>query len=116
MAALAAAVLYQGYRILPYTPFWSVRALPSRDPDPERKLRLLIANVLVGNRHTTPLLNLVHATDPDVLLAVETDSFWVDALACLDSRFAWRIKIPQGNAYGSCSCPGWSCAIPRCGT
>jgi hypothetical protein len=45
-AVLAAAVLYQGYRILPYTPLWPVEALPSRIPDPERKVRLLIANVL----------------------------------------------------------------------
>jgi endonuclease/exonuclease/phosphatase (EEP) superfamily protein YafD len=99
-AVLAAAVLYQGYRILPYTPLWSVRALPSRDPDPERKLRLLIANVLVKNRRSEALLRLVRATDPDVLLAVETDRFWVDALACLDARFAWRVKLPQDNAYG----------------
>lgn len=100
VAALAVAVLYQGYRILPYTPFWSVRALPSRDPNPDRKLRLLIANVLFRNRRTEPLLNMIRATDPDVLLAVETDDFWVEALACLDSRFPCRVKLPQHNAYG----------------
>ena len=99
-AVLAAAVLYQGYRILPYTPLWSVRALPSRDPDPERKLRLLIANVLCKNRRSEDLLHLVRATDPDVLLAIETDRFWVDALACLDRHFAWRVELPQDNAYG----------------
>ncbi|HEX6267723.1 MAG TPA: endonuclease/exonuclease/phosphatase family protein [Burkholderiales bacterium] len=100
IAVLTVTVLYQGYRILPYTPLWSVRALPSRNPDPDRRLRLLIANVQVGNRSTEPLLNLVHATDPDVLLALETDGFWVDMLACLDARFAWRIKLPRDNAYG----------------
>ena len=100
VALLAAVVLYQGYRILPYTPLWTVEALPSRIPDPERNVRLLIANVQVGNRRTEPLLRLVRATDPDVLLAVETDQFWVDALACLDSRFPHCIKHPQDNAYG----------------
>ena len=99
-AALAAAVAYQGYRILPYTPLWSVRALESRNPDPSRKLRLLIANVLVQNRRTRDLLEQVRALDPDVLLAVETDRFWVDALAPLDPRFPHRIKHPQDNAYG----------------
>ena len=84
-AALAAAVVYQGYRILPYTPLWPVEALPSRIPDPERKVRLLIANVLFRNRHTDDLLRQVRATDPDVLL---------------DSRFPHRIKCPQDNAYG----------------
>jgi endonuclease/exonuclease/phosphatase (EEP) superfamily protein YafD len=99
-AVLAAAVLYQGYRILPYTPLWPVEALPSRIPDPERKVRLLIANVLFRNRDTEDLLRQLRATDPDVLLALETDHFWVDALACLDSRFPHRIECPQDNAYG----------------
>jgi endonuclease/exonuclease/phosphatase (EEP) superfamily protein YafD len=93
-------VLYQGCRIVPYTPLWAVRALPSRDPNPERKLRLLIANVLVRNRRTEELVRLVHATDPDVLLALEPDRFWADALAGLDAHYAWRIKLPQDNAYG----------------
>jgi endonuclease/exonuclease/phosphatase (EEP) superfamily protein YafD len=98
--ALAAAVLYQGYRILPYTPLWSARALPSRNSDPDRKLRLLIANVLFNNRRSEDLLDLVRATDPDLLLAVETTRSWAEALACLDGRFPHRIKIPQDNAYG----------------
>jgi endonuclease/exonuclease/phosphatase (EEP) superfamily protein YafD len=98
--ALAAAVIYQGYLILPYTPLWPVEALASSIPEPERKVRLLIANVLFRNRHADGLLRQVRATDPDVLLAVETDPFWVDALACLESRFPHRIECPQDNAYG----------------
>ena len=100
VAALATAVLYQGYRILPYTPLWPVEALPSRMPDPERKVRLLIANVEVGNRRTEALLHMVRATDPDVLLALETDRFWLDARACLDPLFPHRVEQPQDNAYG----------------
>ena len=49
-AALAAAVAYQSYRILPYTPLYPTTVLESRNPAPERRLRLLIANVLMGNR------------------------------------------------------------------
>ncbi len=100
VAAVAAAVAHQGYRIAPYTSLWPVRALESRNPDPARKLRLLIANVLVENRRTRDLLEMVRALDPDVLLAVETDRFWVDALAPLDPRFPHRVKHPQDNAYG----------------
>ena len=67
-------MLYQGYRILRYTR--SGRWKPSRIPGQERQLSLLIANVLFRNRRTEPLLNLVRATNPDVLLAVETEHFW----------------------------------------
>jgi endonuclease/exonuclease/phosphatase (EEP) superfamily protein YafD len=31
---------------------------------------------------------------------LEADHFWVDALACLDSRFPHRVKHSQDNAYG----------------
>jgi endonuclease/exonuclease/phosphatase (EEP) superfamily protein YafD len=100
IGGLVVAVLYQGHRILPYTPFFPRQALAGRNPDPDRKLRLLVANVLVHNRHTRSLLDMVEAVDPDMLLAVETDRFWIDALAPLDERFAYRVKHPQDNAYG----------------
>jgi endonuclease/exonuclease/phosphatase (EEP) superfamily protein YafD len=99
-AALAAAVAYQTYRILPYTPLYPTTVLESRNPAPERRLRLLIANVLMGNRRSGDLLELVRATDPDLLLAVETDAFWVDQLAALDRDYAHRVKHPQSNFYG----------------
>ena len=100
VAALATAVVWQGHRILPYTPLYPVRALGSENPDPARKLRLLIANVLVENRRARDLLELVQKVDPDVLLAVETDAFWVRELAVLDRDYPYRVKHPQENAYG----------------
>ena len=116
VALLASAVLYQGYRILPYSPLWSVRALPSQDPDPDRKLRLLIANVLVGNRRTEPLLNLVRATDPDVLLALETTASGSTRSPASNPDSLGGSSFPRRTLTASCSCPGSSCAISSCAT
>ena len=52
LGGLAIAVAYQAYRIHPFTPIAPVQVLSSADPDPERKLRLLVANVLARNRNS----------------------------------------------------------------
>ena len=98
--ALAIAVAYQAYRIYPFTPIAPVQVLPSAASDPERKLRLLVANVLDRNRNSQLLLDLVAATRPDVVLALEPDAFWQRALSVLDGEFPFRLEQPQDNCYG----------------
>jgi endonuclease/exonuclease/phosphatase (EEP) superfamily protein YafD len=100
IAALVVAVGYQAYRIYPFTPLAPLQVLPSADPDPARKLRLLIANVLAENRQSEPFLDLVRAVRPDVVLALEPDAFWDRELAVLDEEFPFRLKRPQDNCYG----------------
>jgi endonuclease/exonuclease/phosphatase (EEP) superfamily protein YafD len=99
-AALALAVGYQAYRIWPFTPFAALQVLPSERPDPERKLRLLVANVLVQNRQADKLLGLIEASAPDLVLTLEPDEFWARALAVLDPEYPFSLKHPQDNAYG----------------
>lgn len=99
-AALALAVGYQAYRIWPFTPFATLQALPSERPEPERRLQLLVANVLVQNRETDKLLELIRGRAPDIVLTLEPDEFWARALAVLDSEYPFSLKHPQDNAYG----------------
>ena len=99
-AGLLLAVGYQAFRIYPFTPLAPIQVLASEDPDPERKLRLLVANVRAENRRVQPLLDLVAATRPDVVLTLEPDGFWQRELAVLDREFPFRLKQPQDNHYG----------------
>ena len=98
--ALVVAVGYQAYRIYPFTPIAPVQVLPTQNPDPDRRLRLLVANVLAENRNTESLLDVVARTRPDILLALEPDEFWHDRLAVLDHEFPFRLEQPQDNCYG----------------
>jgi endonuclease/exonuclease/phosphatase (EEP) superfamily protein YafD len=99
-ACLLPAVAYQALRIYPFTPLAAVQVLPSEHHAPERKLCLLVANVRAENRRVRPLLDLVAATRPDVVLTLEPDAFWDRELAVLDVDFPYRIKQPQDNHYG----------------
>ena len=100
VAALAAAVGYQAYRIWPFTPLAPLQVLPSERPQPERKLCIVVANVLVQNRETGKLLELVRSTAPDLVLALEPDEFWARHLAALEAEYPFSLKYPQDNAYG----------------
>jgi endonuclease/exonuclease/phosphatase (EEP) superfamily protein YafD len=100
VAALALAVAYQAYRIWPFTPLAALQVLPSERPDPDRKLRLLVANVLVHNRDSAKLLGLIDDVAPDLVLTLEPDAFWASELAGLERDFPFALKYPQDNAYG----------------
>ncbi len=63
-------------------------------------LSLLIANVLLENRESAALLDIVREYDPDVILTVETDAWWEDALRVLEETYPHTLKNPLDNTYG----------------
>jgi endonuclease/exonuclease/phosphatase (EEP) superfamily protein YafD len=98
--ALAGSLAYQGLRIYPYTPLASRDIRDALPGDEARSLRILIANVLMENRRDGDFVALVRETDPDLILAVETDVWWDERLRVLDGDYPHAIKRPQGNYYG----------------
>ena len=98
--ALSAALAYQVIRILPYTVLACMEVQPARPGDPARGLRLLISNILMGNRRADRLLALIREKDPDLVLLLETDTWWREQLDVLDRDYPFRLKQPQGNYYG----------------
>jgi endonuclease/exonuclease/phosphatase (EEP) superfamily protein YafD len=99
-AALAGSLAYQGLRIYPYTPLAPCEIRNASPGDRARSLRILIANVLMENRRDSDFVALVRETDPDLILAVETDAWWDERLRVLDGDYPHALKRPQGNYYG----------------
>lgn len=106
-AMTAATAAWQIKKILPYTPFVPVqversRVKPSRDrPRTDaRTLRLLISNVLMENTQHERLLRLVEEAQPDVVMAVETNARWAEALEPLAETYPYVVRQPQENYYG----------------
>jgi endonuclease/exonuclease/phosphatase (EEP) superfamily protein YafD len=98
-AALTAAA-FHAWRIIPYTPLTAVQSHQAVNPDPVTVVSVLISNVLTPNRQYQRLLETVRTTDPDIILAVETDASWADALRELFDEFPYRILHPLDNLYG----------------
>ena len=97
---VAACVLYQGWRILPYTPLAPYEALPAKSAPPDRTISLLVANVYMENRNARGLLDLVERWDPDLLLVLEPDAWWEEQLSVLTSSHPYQVRRPLPNTYG----------------
>ncbi len=60
---------------------------------------LLVANVLVTNRNSKTLLEYIRDKQPDLVLLVETGSWWVRELQPLHADYPYAINQP-GEGYG----------------
>jgi endonuclease/exonuclease/phosphatase (EEP) superfamily protein YafD len=100
LGILAACLAYQLWRMWPYTPLHSKQVQPVTERDDSRSLSLLISNVLETNRDSGKLRGLIRRVDPDLVLLVETDAWWMDQLHDLERSHPHRLQQPQANTYG----------------
>ena len=66
----------------------------------DHRLSVMVANVRLGNRTAAPLLAMIRTEQPDLLLAMETDAWWDDALRPLEDAMPNAIKKITGSYYG----------------
>jgi endonuclease/exonuclease/phosphatase (EEP) superfamily protein YafD len=98
--AIAFCLVWQGYKIFPYTPLAPVQVKRARAPAGASSFRLLIANVLMQNRQFERFLQVVQAADPDIILTVEVDDRWLTQLQPLERIYPHVVRQPQNNMYG----------------
>lgn len=99
-ALLLASLGLQVRHVLPYTRLTNVEVQQARNKDRRNGIRLMFANVLQTNRNAKGLLKLIHAADPDVILALETDAWWYQQLRQLAQTHPHVVVQPQDNTYG----------------
>jgi len=97
---------YQLWWIIPYTavfpcevPSAGLAALPAEQRN-QHALRILTANVLTSNRNAGQLIRQVRETNPDILVTLESDSWWQNQLEPLEIQYSYTIKCPLDNLYG----------------
>ncbi len=97
---LLLSAIYLAYKIFPYTVFTKkeMKDLPSGDLNNE--LKVFAANVYQDNTEYGRLLNQVQTTRPDLILLLETNQAWAEALSSLDQEYPYSLKEPLENTYG----------------
>ncbi len=68
--------------------------------DAHPNLKLLVSNVYMYNKNTADYLKIISEADPDIILIVETDQWWADALADLKRTYPYSVLKPLENTYG----------------
>ncbi|MEJ8804500.1 endonuclease/exonuclease/phosphatase family protein [Pontibacter sp. H249] len=102
VVGLVSAIAIQSTFILPYTSL-ADKTVASAKPSAQqadRTFSLLIANVWMENRQADQFLQLVQQSDPDLVLAMETDQWWADQLSPLRQKYAHVVSYPLDNTYG----------------
>lgn len=92
----------QAYWIFPYTPMHSKEVEDDKGANGHDTLALMTANVFQPNKNKSALLKIVQEAQPDVLVAMETDQAWLNALDALETEegYTHTIKYPLDNLYG----------------
>ncbi len=99
--ALAASILYQSWRIYPYTLLSPKKVLDSKQKDDRSsQISIVVTNVLMTNRNYAACLKMLRDADPDVILAVETDQRWQENLRELEKDYPYTVLQPLENTYG----------------
>ncbi|MEN8321422.1 endonuclease/exonuclease/phosphatase family protein [Acinetobacter junii] len=99
---LVAAIAYQLKMILPYTPIWKkqVQKVKPEQINENQQISLLVANVLTPNDKYHLLLEHINSLKPDVVLTLESDSSWQNALVHIEQDYPYRVPVPLDNLYG----------------
>ena len=102
LIGLIAAVAYQLKMVLPYTFVWKkqVKTVAKTELQPERQISLIVSNVLTPNTQYHLLLQQIRQHQPDLILTLESDAHWEQALSVLEDDYPYRVAVPLDNLYG----------------
>ncbi|AVI51001.1 endonuclease [Pukyongia salina] len=97
LAALGISTIYQLVKIIPYTSVYPRKKNPFSS---DGHVSILAANVLQDNKDYNDFIGLVGKFDPDLVLTMESDSHWENALQEIENNYPFTVKIPLENYYG----------------
>lgn len=97
LGGLLATITYQTVKVFKYSSFF-----PRKKPNfPHNgKVSLLAANVLQDNTQFDLFISEIERYDPDIVLTMESDSNWEEALKKIENNYPHQIKAPNEKYYG----------------
>ncbi|SNT69419.1 endonuclease/exonuclease/phosphatase family protein [Psychrobacter sp. LV10R520-6] len=100
--ALSVALAFQLRMVLPYTKIWKkeVQKAKAKPEGEAHQLKIMVSNVLTPNKQTQDLVDLVNQRQPDILITLESDQKWQEALSQIEPDYPHTVKIPLDNLYG----------------
>ncbi len=98
---LLVSIFVQGRFIYPYY-FGEKTVLDTPESHQQRQnsFQILLANVLISNRKSDDFLRLINKNDPEIILAMEVNSWWIKELEGLEKKYPYTMLFPAENAYG----------------
>jgi endonuclease/exonuclease/phosphatase (EEP) superfamily protein YafD len=102
LIGVIAALAYQLKMVLPYTLLWKkqVKQVRPEQLNPEKQISLIVSNVLTPNKKHHLLIEQIQQLKPDLVLTLESDQIWQQALTEIEVDYPYRVAVPLDNLYG----------------
>lgn len=97
---LIAALVYQLKMVLPYTFIWPSQVKLATDMDERQQISMIVSNVLTTNTKYHLLLAEIDTHQPDIILTLESDKSWEQALSVIEPIYPHVVRVPLDNLYG----------------
>ena len=97
---LLANISYLFYQVYPFTVLSKKELIRAVISLPKQSIALMTGNVLQFNKKAKEYLENIYRADPDVVLLLETDSWWDEQTSELAEKYPYHVKVPQENTYG----------------
>lgn len=92
--------IYQIAWIFPYTRLYRIQVAKAASSSDAQSIKILTSNVLMPNHSADKLIELVRIHQPDVVVTLESDIWWQQALQPIHADYPHRINRPLDNLYG----------------
>ncbi len=92
--------VYQLVIVVPYTPLYPCQVQNYKNDTNKSSIKILSSNVLMTNKETSKLKELIARENPDVIVLLETDEYWKESMSYLTGEYTHHVLIPIENTYG----------------
>lgn len=96
---LGLVALHNVWILFPYTPFYRIEKSDIVDQH-SADVTILSVNVYQYNEEYNRFISLAEEIHPDIILTMESNQDWDDALSVLEKDYPHFKKIPLENCYG----------------
>lgn len=102
VVGLIGSMIVQGSYLINYTSLVSDAVPVAKEGTylPDDEISILLVNVKMSNKKSQPLLNLVETKTPDLLIAMETDDWWVKQLETIETDYPYTQETTNSATYG----------------
>src|SRR5690606_13016611 len=97
LIALVMVMIYQFYKIFPYSSLFPKRRSHAAN---DGHVSILAGNVLQTNNCYPDFLNEIKRFDPDLVLTMESNKDWENCLSKIENDYPFTVKVPLENFYG----------------
>ena len=98
-AALVCCMIYEVYLLYPYTPFYKIEKKIKTEKS-SKSIKIISTNVYQFNKEYNRFLNFIQRENPDVVLTMESDKDWEQALQVLKNDYPYFCEVGLDNTYG----------------